>query len=69
MQAVGPAPPRHGSSREFIDDDDLAIRDEVLHFFIKERMRPQCRIEVMQQTNVARVVQAFAVAQDPGLRE
>ena len=68
MQAVGPAPARHGAAGELIDDDHFALAHDVLHIALVERMRAQRRIQVMHQADVGGVVQALAFAQQADLR-
>ncbi len=60
MQAVRPAAPRHRATREFIDDDDFAIADDVLDVAMVERMRTQRRVQVVHQANVGGVIEALA---------
>ena len=67
VQAVGPAPADHGAPGELVDDDDLAAAHDVLDVAPVERVRAQRRVEVMHQAHVGRVVQAVALAQQPGL--
>jgi len=38
MQAIRPAPTRHGAPGELIDDDDLAASDDVLDVALVERI-------------------------------
>ena len=69
MQAVRPAPTRHRAAGELVDNDDLAVLDDVLDVALVQRMRTQRRIEVVEQADVLRVIQAAAVAQQAGLRK
>ena len=63
MQAVGPAPARHRAAGELVNDDDLATLDDVLDVTLVQRVRAQRRVEVVQQADVLRVIQAATVAQ------
>ncbi len=65
VQAIRPAPAGHGASGELINNDDLAVSDDVFHVALVERVRAQRRIQVMHQADVGRVVQALAFAQEP----
>ncbi len=67
VQAVRPAPARHHAAGELVDDDDVAVLDEVLDVAVVERVRAQTRIEVMNQGDVAGVVEALALLQQAGL--
>ena len=68
VQAVGPAPARHGAAGELIDDDHLAAAHDVLDVALVERVRAQRRVEVMHQADVGRVVEALALAQQARLQ-
>ncbi len=63
MQAVGPAPTLHGAAGELIDDDHFALAHDVLDIALVQRMRAQCRIQVMHQADVGGVVKTFAFPQ------
>ena len=52
MQTFGPATASHGATCVFIDDNDLVILDDVIHVALKQGMRPQRRIDVVQQGDV-----------------
>ena len=41
MQALGPAPPRHGPAGELIHDHHLFVLDDIVHIFLKQVMGPQ----------------------------
>jgi hypothetical protein len=56
VQALGPAPSRHGAAGEFIDDDDLAVPDDVLDVLLVEHVRAQRRVQVVHQPDAGRVV-------------
>ena len=65
VQAVGPAPARHGAAGEFVDDDDFAAAHDVFDVALVDRMRAQRGVQVMHQADVRRVVEALAFAQQP----
>ena len=59
MQPVAPSPPRHQASGEFIDDNHLAVLHHVVDVALEQGMRAQALVAVMQQQDIARVVQIF----------
>ena len=59
MQTIGPASPGHRSPGELVDDHDLAVRDDVVDLALEQSVRAERRIQVVHQTNVARVVKAL----------
>ena len=67
VQAVGPAPARHGAAGELVDDDHLAVAHDVFDVALVDRVRAQRRVQVMHQPDVRRVVEALAFAQQTGL--
>jgi len=66
MESVAPAPSRHQSSGEFVDDDDLVILHHVLLVTVKQRVCAQRSIQMMYQVDVARIIEAAAVRQQAG---
>ncbi len=68
VQAVGPAPARHGAAGELIDDDDLAAAHDVLDVPLVERVRAQRRVQMMHEADVGGIVEALALAQQPRLQ-
>ncbi|MEI2787357.1 MAG: hypothetical protein V9E93_00585 [Steroidobacteraceae bacterium] len=69
MQAIRPAAARHRAPRELVDDDDLAVADDVLDVLAVQRVRTQRGIQVMHQPDVGRVVEALAFLQQSSLQE
>ena len=69
VQAVGPAPSRHQAAGEFVDDDDLAFLHHVLLVAMEQRMRTQRGIQMVDQVDVARVIEAAAMRQQAGFRQ
>ena len=72
VQAVRPAAARHLSAGELVDDDDLAVIDQVVDVALVERVRLQRLRDVVQPLDVGRVVevadaQALLDPLDPGV--
>ncbi len=63
MQAIRPAPARHQASGELVDNDDFVFLHHVLLITVVQRVRAQCRIQMMHQIDVARIVKAAAMRQ------
>ncbi len=66
VQAVGPAPAGHGAPGELVDDDHVVAAHDVLDVLVVQRVRAQRRVQVMHQADARRVVEAVALAQQPG---
>ena len=60
VQAVTPATARHRAPGKLIDNNDFAVVNDVIDIALIHRMRAQCRIQVMQQLDIAGVIQALA---------
>jgi hypothetical protein len=74
VQAVGPAPSRHHAAGELVDDDDLAVLDDVVDIALVERVRPEPLLHVVQDRDVLWIVEVVDVQQplaggDPLLRQ
>jgi hypothetical protein len=67
VQAIRPAPARHGAAGELVDDDHLARAHDVFHVAFIDRVGAQRRVQVVHQADVRRVVETLALAQQPGL--
>src|SRR5207247_10391086 len=52
VQAVGPPPPRHGPARELVDDDRLAVADEVVRVTVEQRRRLERRVDLVRLAHV-----------------
>ncbi len=65
VQTVGPAAALHRATGELVDDDDFTVADDVLDVALEDRMRAQRRVQVMHQSDVRRVVETLALAQQP----
>ena len=63
VQAFGIAPALHHAAGEFVDDDDLAVLDDVIRVALEQDMRAQRRIGVMDQGDVVDVVERAVVEQ------
>ena len=66
VQAVGPAPAGHGAPGELVDDDHVVAAHDVLDVLVIQRVRPERRVQVVHQADARRVVEAVALAQQPG---
>jgi len=67
VQALRPAASRHGSAGELVDDHHFAAAHDVFDIPLVERVGAQRRVQVMHQTDVRGVVEAFALAQQAGI--
>ena len=61
VQAVGIAPARHEAAGEFVHDDDLAFLDDVFLIPLEELVGFQGLVQVMQDLDVARVIEVLDV--------
>ncbi len=59
VDTVGVAPAVHQPAGELVDDDDLAVLDDVLLVLVEEVPRPQRRVELVGQLEVALVVEVL----------
>ena len=57
VEALGPAPALHDATRELVDDLHLAVLDDVLLVAVVQRLRLQRLREVVDELDVARVVE------------
>jgi hypothetical protein len=57
VQAVGPPPPRHLAAGELVDDDDLALLDEVVDVALVQRVGAQRLADVVVEVEVLDVVE------------
>ncbi|MCU0293902.1 MAG: hypothetical protein MUF10_18275 [Thermoanaerobaculaceae bacterium] len=57
VQPVGPAPPRHQPARELVDDDDLAVLDDVLAVELVQGVGAQRLLDGVQALDLGRVVE------------
>ena len=53
MQPIAPAPSRHEAARELVDDDDLAVLDDVLAILQIQGLRLHRVVEVMHGGDIA----------------
>src|SRR5262245_37581760 len=56
MQPIAPAPPRHNTSSEFVNDNHFAITDNILLVEMIERVRLKRLLDAMQQFHIAWVI-------------
>ena len=59
VQTLAPATTRHGTTRVLIDNNDLAILDDVVNVLDKDVMRTDRRLYMCQQWQARRAVQAL----------
>ena len=59
VQAIGPLTSVHQTTGEFVNDDDLAILDDVVHVFGIKRMSSQRVVDHVRPFHVARRVETF----------
>ncbi len=62
VQAFRIAPARHHAAGEFVDDDDLAVPDDVILVALEQRVRAQRLIDVVHGRDVLDLVQLLLVA-------
>ena len=58
VQSLAPATARHLAARELVDDDDLAVLDDVVAVALVERVGPECLLEVAGEPRIG-VVQVL----------
>ena len=69
MQAVAPAPARHHAAGELVDDDDLAVANDVFDVALVQMMSAQQGVQVVHQHDAAGVVEAFLFAEQAGVAQ
>ncbi|MNO57541.1 hypothetical protein D3C76_480810 [compost metagenome] len=69
MQAFGQTTARHGTAGVLVDQQDLAVLDDVFDVAVEQLVRAQAGVDVGQQAQVMRRVQALALGQQAGLGE
>ena len=57
VQAITPATPRHQAPGELIDDDDFTFLHHVVLVAVVQMISPQCRVQVVHQRDIGRVVE------------
>ena len=60
VQAVGPAPAGHQAAGELVDDDDLAVLDDVVDVLLVEGVGAQRLLDGVERLDVGRVVEVAA---------
>ncbi len=63
VQALREPPPLHGAPGVLVDQHHLAILDDVLHVTLEQVLGAQRRVDMMQQAEVHRVIEALALGQ------
>ena len=69
VHAVRPAAALHQPAGELVDDDHLVVLDDVVPVAEEQVVRPQRLVEVVEEIDVRRVVQARPLGEYPGARE
>ena len=67
MQTVGPAATGHGAAGEFVDNDHLSVLHDVIHIALVDGMGTQGRVQMMNQRDIRRIVEALTFFQQTGL--
>ena len=65
VESLRPAAPGHLAAGELVDDDDLAVLDDVVAVALVERVRPQRLLEVAGEARVGRDVVEVRDAEQP----
>ena len=63
VKAVGPAPPVHHPAGEFVDDDDLAVLDDIVDVLLEHDVGLERLVQVMDDLGVGDVVEVAALDQ------
>lgn len=69
MQALGQASARHGAAGVLVDQEDLVALDDVLDVAVEQGVRAQRCVDVGQQAQVVRRVEALAFAEQAVLAQ
>ena len=67
VQPVRPAPPVHHAAGELVDDDDLAVLDDVIDVALEHHVGAQRLVEVVDHLRVLEIVEVGALEQPGGL--
>ncbi len=59
VQTIRPSAAGHGSTRKFVDDNDFTVFDNVVDVALINRMRAQSAVEVVQQSNIAGIIETL----------
>ena len=68
VKPVGPAPPVHHPAGELVDDDDLAVLDDIVDVLLEHDVGLQRLVQVVDDLGVGDVVEVAALDQ-PGFLE
>ena len=69
VQPVGPAPADHQAPGELVDDDDFAVLHHVVLVAVEKMVRAERRVQMVDQIDVRRLVQARARRQQADVRQ
>ena len=69
VQALGETATRHGTAGVLVDQDHLAVLHDVLDIAVEQLVRTQAGVNVSQQTEVVRGIEAFTFGQQTGSGE
>ena len=69
VQALGQTTARHGAAGVFVDQQHLIVLHDVFNVTVEQLVRAQARVNVGQQAQVMRRVQAFAFGQQADFGE
>jgi len=69
MQTVRPTPAGHGAAGKLIDDDHLAVAHDVFDILVKQGVRSQTGVEMVEHAEVGGVVQAFVALQQTAFHQ
>ena len=67
MQAVRPTTPVHQAARKVVNDDDLAVLDDVMMVELIQRVSLESLFDAMEQVHIRRVIQVRNAQQAFGL--
>ena len=66
MKTLRPAPPRHGTASMLVDDDDIAVGDDVIDVTVIEATSAQRGMNMLQQAQILHRVERIFRLQQPG---
>ena len=69
MQAIRPATTIHHTASEFVNDDDLAVLDDIVDVAAEHHHRAQRLVDVMDDLRVLEIVEIIALEQAGGLQQ
>ena len=69
VQTIGPTTSWHRTAGKLINNHHFAITDNIVDIAMIEHVRPESRIEVVHQTDVAGIVETFTFTNQSGFSE